>query len=64
MRGVEADSCVASHYPQQSLIMHIVEQVRGGIRRSSPIVADLAVGKVGVHFARMHDAALTHELKQ
>ena len=44
--------------------MHVVEQVGGGARRAAPVVGDLAVGEELVHLARMHDAALAHELEQ
>ncbi len=43
--------------------MHAVEHVRRGVRRAAPIIDDAAVREMRVDVARMHLAALAHELE-
>ena len=64
VRGVDADAGFAAHYAQHSLVVHGVEQMRGGVRGASPIIGDAAVGKVVIDFAGMDVAAFAHELEQ
>ena len=56
-RGVNPDAAIAPDHAQPALVVQCVEQVRGGVRRASPIVGDGAMGKVGVNLARMDESA-------
>ena len=64
VRRIESDPCLAPHDPQQSLIVHVIEQVSRRVRRPSPIVLNAAVSKMLIDLARMHHAALAHKLQQ
>jgi hypothetical protein len=44
--------------------VHLVEQLRAGVRGAAEPVARLAVSEMRVHLARVHGAALAHEGEQ
>ncbi len=60
-RDIDAGTAVAPGHPQQPSIVHMVQQLRAGVRRAAEPIGDPAMREMRVHFARMHHAAFTHE---
>ena len=63
LRRVDADAALAPAHAKQALVVHQLEHVRRRARGSAPVVGDRAVREVRVDLARMHRAALAHELE-
>ena len=61
---VDADACVAPDDAQQPAVVHRIEQMRRRVRGAAPVVGHRAVREVRVDLARVHRAALAHELEQ
>jgi len=63
-RCIDTNALIAPCDPQQTLIVHAIEQQRGGTRGTAPVVADAAVLKMRVGGARMHFTAFGGEQQQ
>src|ERR1700687_2073800 len=63
VHSIESYSRRASHHPQQSLVVHGIEQVSRGVRLASPIIPYRAMRKVVIDFLRVDDAAFAHEFQ-
>src|SRR5260370_29342545 len=65
MRAVNPDPVLASHHAHQAAIVQRVEHLRGGVRRTAPVIPNAPVRKVFLNLARMHlDARLEEGGKQ
>ena len=64
MRGVNANSAIAAHNTQQTLVVHSVEQSRRGVRCAAPIILHLAMGEMLIDLARVYSAAFANEVEQ
>ena len=63
LHGIRANPVVATCYPQQAAVVHPVQQLGAGPAVAAKPVSRPAVGKLGVHFARVHYATIAHELE-
>ena len=63
LHGIRANPVVATCYPQQAAVVHPVQQLGAGPAVAAKPVSRPAVGKLGVHFARVCYATIAHELE-
>ena len=63
VRSVDANAIVASRHAQQSAVVHRIEQLGGGARRSPPIVSDGTVREALVDLPRMSPSSLANEVE-
>ena len=63
VNSVGADAGVAADHTQQTAIVHLNQEVRGGAGRPSPVVGHTAVREMRIHLARVDGAAFADELE-
>ena len=60
-QGIDTRATVTPLDPEQTAVMHIVQQLRTGSARTAPVVLHPSLGNMLLQLSRMHFSPLTHK---